>query len=107
MRRTIASDPATHLAVFSAPVAQAGAAVAVEVVALDASNQPTSDFTDEISLGSTDATATVGTSRTSAGTGVPLDYQFLATDNGHQEFPAAPAALESARCAPKTGYGVR
>ncbi len=72
----IADDPATHLAVFTAPVALAGTAVPVVVVALDANNVPTSDFSDTISLASTDGTALVSTSLAGAGTVVSLDYTF-------------------------------
>ncbi len=82
----IASDPATHLAVFSPPVALAGSAVPVVVVALDADNVPTSDFTDSISLDSTDGTAQVSTSLAGAGAAVPFDYAFQSSNDGHQLF---------------------
>ena len=82
----IASDPATHLAVFTPPMALAGTAVPVVVVALDANNVPTSDFSDEISLASTDGTATVNTSASAVGGAVPYDYTFQSSNNGHQLF---------------------
>ncbi len=89
----IASDPATHLAIFAPPMALAGSVVPVEVVALDANNQPTSDFTDTISLGSSDSTALVSIPTaqstvigSSAGTAVPLSYTFQSSNNGHQLF---------------------
>ncbi len=82
----VATDPATHLAVFTPPMALAGAAVPVVVVALDANNVPTSDFSDTISLASTDGTATVTSGPLTASSPVPYDYTFQSTNNGHQLF---------------------
>ncbi len=82
----IANDPATHLAVFTPPMAQAGAAVPVVVVALDANNLPTSDFSDTISLASTDGSATIAAGPSTASSPVPYDYTFQSSNNGHQLF---------------------
>ena len=87
----IATDAATHLAIFAPPMVLAGSVVPVEVVALDANNQPTSGFTDSISLGSSDSTALVSIPSASAagagaGTAVPFSYTFQSSNDGHQLF---------------------
>jgi hypothetical protein len=82
----LANDPATHLAIFTPPAALAGSAVPVVVVALDANNVPTSDFTDAISLSSTDGSALVSTTPSGSASPVPFDYTFQPSDNGHQLF---------------------
>ncbi len=79
----------THLGLFALPFAIAGQATPVEVVALNASDQPVSGYTGTVSfsLGTADANATI--SATHNGTTSSLasfSYPFTAADAGKHTF---------------------
>jgi len=69
---------ATHLAVWSSPVARSGSVFNVYVAALDASNKVVPTYTGTVHFGSTDTAAT--------GVVLPADYTFTLADQGVKVF---------------------
>ncbi len=78
--------PATHLQVIVPESVQAGKTFDVVVEALDASNHVATGFTDQISLSSSDKTATGTATHGSALTALPLSYTFSPSDHGIHKF---------------------
>ena len=66
-----AAGPATHLQVITPSAVDAGSPAPVEVIALDASNNPAFSYTGTVHFTSNDSAATL-----------PADYAFTAKDHG-------------------------
>ncbi|OWK46380.1 hypothetical protein [Fimbriiglobus ruber] len=78
------SDTATHFLVITPESTQVGATTPIEVVALDASNRPVSNYTGTVHFTSSDGSATL-----------PADYTFTSDDHGFHLFTETPSATGS------------